>query len=77
MNMFQKIAAYFGREYILLDMAVGLRVCHSYKLGECVYSNPYLSESRTELLPGGGVVGQSYIFGWKPITKKSLKLYYK
>jgi len=66
----------FGWDYaILIFYDNKMPVKRAYKLGGKTYASPYLSETKTELLPGGKVFGQCYIHGWRPVTPRTFTLF--
>ena len=77
MNIFQRVLALFGRQYVLLIFHDGMKeVRRAYALGGRAYADPFLPETRTELKRGGETHGRSYIHGWLPITRKTQSLYW-
>lgn len=70
MNIFQRFMNWaFGWQYVLLvDHEMMAKIRRAYFLGGRLYANPYLPDTRTEILPDGGVNGRSYITEWRPIT---------
>ena len=57
-------------DYVLLRLHNGN---HKHKPVEWFcgkpFAAPYLPETRCELLPGGGVIGSSYISAWLPASE--------
>jgi len=78
MNLFQKIAAWFGVQYVLLEFYDGrLELKRAYTLGGKVFADPYLPCTRVQLLPGGRCKGQCYVRSWIPVTERTFRLYGK
>lgn len=88
MNIYQKISALFGRQYVFLVLPDDeLVICHAYNLvykmfahpyniGYRMFAHPYLPRTRAELLPGGKIgKGPIYVHGWHPITDKTFELF--
>lgn len=75
MDILQKFCSLFGAQYVLLRC--GRRTCvrRAYTLAGDIYADPYLSNTRVVLLPGGRVEGNTYVVWWKPITAKTVALY--
>jgi len=74
MNIFQRFMHWaFNYQYVLLSTVLGnRRICRVYQLGLSMYANPYASDSKTKLLPGGKTTGVSYVVGWEPVTLEFL-----
>lgn len=70
MNIFQRLRRFFfGTEYVLLITHERHMLTRPVEwLGGHPYAAPYLSETRCRLLRGGGIFGQIYVIGWRPIT---------
>lgn len=77
MNIYQKISALFGRQYVFLVLPNDeLVICHAYNIGHKMFAHPYLPRTRAELLPGGKIgKGPIYVHGWHPITDKTFELF--
>jgi len=80
MNIFQRIAAMCGREYVFIVATSGERqMVRARSIGCGFYARTYalLPYTETLLLPGGVAKGPLYVRWWEPITRKSRELYYE
>lgn len=76
MNIFQRICAALGREYVVLNSYDGMHyVRRAYRLGSSWFAHPYLPETRARLHPGGRLDGRCYLTGWEPITDGIRRFY--
>ena len=77
MNLFRRMLALFGRQYVFLEWYDGeIDVRHAYAVGKKAYANPGMPKTRAELLPGGKIgKGPSYVRAWHPITRGTFELY--
>lgn len=77
MNIFQKIKAIFGVDYVYLIFHDGKHKARSVQwYQERAYSAPYLLETTCQLLPNGETKGPIYIDGWLPITD-NMEVFFK
>ncbi len=72
LNIFQRIAALFGRDYVVLRMHDKRhRVRRVSWLCERPFAAPYLPETNCQLLPFGSLIGPCYVESWLPVTPKT------
>ena len=76
MSFFQRVMAWFGRDYVRLSIVTGRQILCPVRWQDGIpFAAPYLPETECQLLPGGKVKGDSYIKGWTPVTPKVTRLH--
>lgn len=78
MNLFQRIFAFFGAQYVFL-VDFDHRICcrRAKAVGQRVFARRHgiLADTACELLPQGKLKGPIYVETWRPITSKTFGLY--